>query len=82
MLYKTGRVGCVVKIATASGILEGLERVRTNRWISDDRKRLYEWDNLHGHIEVYNERGYHLGIAEPIKGELIGKAIKGRKIDI
>lgn len=45
----------------------------------------YHRDTLHrgkgAHLEVYNKQGKHLGIADPITGELIsGTDIKGRKI--
>ncbi len=53
-----------------------------SRWRSGDGKRLYEWDALHGHVEVYDARGYHLGVADAMTGELIGKAVRGRRIDV
>jgi len=43
---------------------------------------LFEWDSRHGHVEVYNHRGYHLGIADALmKGslhtdELMGAVVK------
>lgn len=49
------------------------------RWKSVNGKRLYTWDSLHGEIEVFNARGYHLGVLSP-KGELIKGPVKGRKI--
>ena len=52
-----------------------------NRWRSDDRKRIYTWDGLHGEIEVFNKRGRHLGVMNCI-GETIKNAVKGRKIDV
>jgi hypothetical protein len=51
------------------------------RWKSKDGKRLYEWDSLHGEIEVYNAQGWHLGVLNP-NGDMIKSAIKGRKIDV
>jgi hypothetical protein len=51
------------------------------RWRSPDRKRLYTWDDRHEHIEVYNQRGRHLGVADE-NGQIIGEAVKGRKIDV
>lgn len=51
------------------------------RWKSKDGKRLYTWDSLHGEIEVYNQRGRHLGVLNP-QGEFIKDAVKGRKIDV
>ncbi|PCH66974.1 MAG: hypothetical protein COC06_12005 [Bacteroidales bacterium] len=51
------------------------------RWRSQDLKRLYTWDSLHGEIEVFNKRGKHLGVLNP-NGDLIKDAVKGRKIDV
>jgi hypothetical protein len=45
------------------------------------KKRLYEWDGLHGEIEVYDSRGNHLGVAN-CEGNFIKKAVKGRRIDV
>jgi hypothetical protein len=39
-------------------------------------------DGLHGEVEVYDSRGRHLGVAEPIKGQLIKPARRGRTIDV
>lgn len=51
------------------------------RWKSISGKRLYTWDALHGEIEVFNSRGYHLGVLN-VEGISIKVAIKGRKIDV
>lgn len=45
-------------------------------------KRIYTWDGLHGEIEVFNNRGRHLGVLEPVNGMLIKPAQKGRKINV
>ncbi|WP_133680532.1 colicin E3/pyocin S6 family cytotoxin [Paludibacterium purpuratum] len=52
------------------------------RWRSPDGERLYTWDSLHGEIEVYNKRGRHLGVVDPVTGNLIKDAVRGRKIDV
>jgi predicted RNA-binding protein len=52
------------------------------RWRSKDRERLYTWDSLHGEIEVFNKRGRHLGAIDPISGDTIKDAVRGRKIDV
>lgn len=52
------------------------------RWRSIDNKRLYTWDGLHGEIEVFNNRGRHLGVLEPQNGMPIKPAKKGRKINV
>lgn len=52
------------------------------RWRSDNGKRLYTWDSLHGEIEVFNARGKHLGAMDPVTGEMIKSAVPGRAIDV
>lgn len=52
------------------------------RWRSRDGNRIYTWDSLHGEIEVYNKRGFHLGALDAISGKFIKGAVKGRKIDV
>lgn len=52
------------------------------RWKSRDGKRIYTWDHLHGEIEVFNKRGQHLGVIDPIHGAIIKEPVKGRKIDV
>lgn len=51
------------------------------RWRSSDGQRLYEWDDLHGEIEVYNRRGKHLAVLDP-NGNLISDAVPGRIINV
>lgn len=51
------------------------------RWSSQDAKRLYTWDSMHGEIEVYNKRGKHLGVVDT-NGDWIKEAVKGRTIDV
>lgn len=52
------------------------------RWASSDGKRIYEWDSRHGEIEVYNQRGQHLGVVDAENGTLIKDAEAGRRIDV
>lgn len=52
------------------------------RWRSDGGRRIYEWDGLHGELEMYNSRGRHLGALDPRTGVLIKDAVKGRRIDV
>lgn len=51
------------------------------RWRSEDKKRYYTWDSLHGEIEVFNKRGKHLGVFSP-NGDFIKEPVKGREIDV
>jgi hypothetical protein len=52
------------------------------RWRSHDGKRIYTWDYLHGEIEVFNKRGKHLGVIDPVHGMMIKDAVKRRTIDV
>lgn len=52
------------------------------RWRNRAGDRIYTYDHLHGHIEVFTKRGRHLGVADIDTGELIGEAVKGRRIDV
>jgi len=67
-------------------IIDDFEPIRARngekRWRSADPKRLYTWDSLHGEIEVFDNRGYHLGAMDPITGALIKPPRKGRRIDV
>jgi hypothetical protein len=67
-------------------ILDGMEYLGAvngkKRWRSPDRKRIYTWDALHGEIEVFNARGKHLGVVDPVTGEPTKDAVRGRTIDV
>ncbi len=52
------------------------------RWRSEDGKRLYTWDALHGEVEVFNGRGRHLAAVDSVTGRLIKDAVRGRTIDV
>ena len=54
----------------------------SQRWRSDRGKRLYTWDSLHGEIEVFNDRGKHLGGVDAVTGTWIKEAVEGRRIDV
>lgn len=55
----------------------------SQRWGSEDGTRLYTWDDLHGEIEVFNRRGYHIAVLEAKTGLPNGKkAVPGRRIDV
>ena len=68
-----------------SAFLDGCEYIGfihgQQRWKSRDRKRIYTWDALHGEIEVFNQRGRHLGVLDP-RGRPIKDAVKGRRINV
>jgi Cytotoxic len=52
------------------------------RWRSPDGKRLYTWDGLHGEIEVFDQRGCHLGAIDAVTGAYRKDARRGRYIDV
>lgn len=62
--------------------MERLARSDGQRWRAPGNDRYYEWDRLHEHVEVYDKRGYHLGAADPVTGQLISPAKPGRRIDV
>lgn len=72
-----------VPVPPSTGFLEGLEYLGQpggrRRYRGD--KRIYEWDSLHGELEVYDNRGYHLGVVDA-DGEAIKGAVRGRRIDV
>lgn len=60
--------------------MKRIHRSNEQRWYSDDR--FYTWDSLHGEVEVWNNRGWHLGALDPITGKNIKEAVRGRRIDV
>ena len=51
------------------------------RWLSPNGLIL-TWDSLHGEIESYDPRGRHRGVLDPITGNIIKPARKGRRIRV
>ena len=51
------------------------------RWRNKERDRIFTWDALHGEIEVFDNRGWHLYVMSPV-GVAIKEAVKGRRIDV
>lgn len=49
---------------------------------SEDGSRLYTWDSLHGEVEVFNNRGFHLGVIDPVTRSHKKVAVKGRRINV
>ncbi len=47
---------------------------------NSDEDLYYTWDSLHGEIEVFNKRGFHLGVVCPVTGVVIKPAVRGRRI--
>ena len=68
---------CFLDQCESLGAIDG-----EKRWRSPDGKRLYTWDSLHGEIEVFDARGYHIGALDPVTGTYLKDAKKGRRIDV
>ena len=51
-------------------------------WRCRVERRLYTWDAVHGHVEVFNLRGRHLAVLDAFTGAIIGEAVPGRRIDV
>lgn len=50
------------------------------RWREADG-RIYEWDSLHGTVEVYDKQGKHLGEWDPITGKKLKDANPDYKVE-
>jgi hypothetical protein len=77
MSPKTRPTNCFLNNLECLGVRDG-KKV----WRSPDGLRLYTWDSQHGEVEVYNRRGFHLGVADAVSGEVFKPAVRGRKIDV
>jgi hypothetical protein len=51
-------------------------------WKTPDGKFYYTWDSLHGEVEKFNSRGYHLGAFAPETGLPVKGAVRGRKLNV
>ena len=74
-----------IPVPSNAQFLSALERVLRSgrpRWRNATRDRLYEWDSLHGELEVYNNRGRHLGAVDPETGKFVKPPVKGWQIDV
>ncbi len=45
-------------------------------------KKYYDWDHTHNDIEVYDNKGRHLGSMNPITCKMYKPVAKGRKIKL
>ena len=61
---------------------EKLSRNGSPRWTNKKRDQYYEYDQLHGEVEVYNKRGEHLGVLDAATGVFIKDAVAGRTISV
>jgi hypothetical protein len=52
------------------------------RWRHRESGQLYTWDALHGEVEAFNPQGVHQGSLDPQTGDVIKRAVKGRRINV
>lgn len=68
---------CWVRSLDVLGIRSGRQT-----WRGPDA-RLYQWDELHGEIEVYDRRGNHRGVMRHDDPDrYVKEAKQGRRIDV
>lgn len=75
MVYIPKPTPCFLDCIPKYKVIDGRQTYKT-------RDRYYQWDELHGEIEVYNKRGYHLGALDAQSGELIKDAERGRRLHV
>ncbi len=57
-------------------------KVIDGRKIYRSKDRYFSWDELHGEIEVFDRRGFHLGALDAVSGALIKDAKRGRRLHV
>ena len=57
-------------------------KVIDGRKIYRSKDRYFWWDELHGEIEVFDRRGFHLGALDAVSGALIKDAKRGRRLHV
>lgn len=75
MAYKTRPSPCFLDDMEKWKVIDGRQTYKANN-------KLYQWDELHGEIEVYNIRGRHIGVLDAKSGKYIKDAVRGRKINV
>ncbi|MCU1371853.1 MAG: hypothetical protein JWO77_3047 [Ilumatobacteraceae bacterium] len=56
--------------------------VRDGRKVWRDDDRYYTWDSQHAEIEVFDKRGWHLGVLDAVDGTAVKDAVKGRRLNV
>ncbi|MDF2795427.1 MAG: pyoS3A [Pseudomonas orientalis] len=64
------------RVRAKSGVQGGGKTRR--RW-KDSKGRIYEWDSMHGKVEIYDKQGKHAGEFDPVSGHQTKPAKPGRK---
>lgn len=79
---QNGRIINVTK--QNSPVWNGLDSYRNGLKMSGTGKSrlFYSWDYLHNEIEVFNRRGEHIGVLDPLTGEWIKHVVNGRTIKL
>jgi putative cytotoxic protein len=75
--YVHDLASCILDDSEFLGFVHGQQR-----WTTDQGKRVYTWDSLHGEVEVFNGRGKHLGVKHAISEDWIKEAVPGTSIDV
>ncbi len=52
---------------------------KRRRWRDD--KRIFEWDYQHGHVEMYDRRGHHLGAYDAYTGKQLKNADPSKSVE-
>lgn len=73
MPYKSKPKSCYIDKFQFYKVIDGRKVYRS-------KDRYYSWDELHGEIEVFNKRGYHLGALDAVTGAKIKEAKRGRRL--
>ena len=50
------------------------------RW-KDDHGTIFEWDCQHGHVEMYDRRGKHLGGFDAESGRQVSGTVTSRHVE-
>jgi hypothetical protein len=77
--------GSIIRAAASpstSPIWTSLDNYRGNIKRNSKGTQYYQWDYTHGDIEVYNNRGQHLGCIDARTGSWTKDAVKGRTIKL
>lgn len=56
-------------------------RICNGRQVYKHNDKFYSWDELHGEIEVFNKRGWHIMVLDA-QGNFLKDAVRGRRIDV
>jgi len=66
-----------------SPIWNGFNNSRNGRKESGQgsKKKYYEWDNTHNDIEVYDSKGNHKGLMDPVTGDMYKPPVPGRMME-